>query len=294
MRATYFKNPGTILVAAVVSWFAISCGGNGASNNDQGMSVTFLGLFGSASLANNNNNAGGAGGVSLGQLGCGQLPTGISGGYIQLGAVGSQTTPTITEDSLSGSDFAGNYLAVIGIQNNLYGQAYRAERVLVDYFVPGASIQPPSATIPVSLIAGPAESASRVGGGGNNNSTTSSDPGLRRPIFTSLPPSFSNLCNRSLSQVPIIPSSVRDWLIINQSQLPAAPYLMEVTVRVSGISSAGDQIETNDASFAFDVLPASFVIPQTPTASATAASVVEGDGEEEQVLENLNVMYYSD
>jgi len=286
MRATNLKKPGAMLVAAIVSWFAISCGGNGASNNDQGMSVTFLGLFGSASLANNNNNAGGGGGISLGQLGCGQLPAGVSGGYIQLGAVGSQTIPTITEDILSGSDFAGNYLSVIGIQNNLYGQAYRAERVLVDYFIPGASIQPPSVSIPISLIAGPAESTSRVGAGGNNNNNNAPDPGIRRPIFTSLPPSFSNLCNRALSQVPIVPSSVRDWLIINQGQLPAPPYLMEANIRVAGISSAGDRIETNDASVVFDVIPASFTIPQTPTAAPAEGSsigVEEGD-----VVEDLD------
>jgi hypothetical protein len=247
-------------------------------------------LYSSASLATGNNNAASGGGISLGQLGCGQLPTGISGGYIQLAPVGSQTISTISEDNLSGTDIAGNYLSVIGVQNNLYGQAYRAERVLVDYFIPGASIQPPSANLPASLIAGPAESTSRIGGGANNNSAP--DPGLRRPIFTSLPPSFSNLCNRALSQVTIIPRSVLDWLSINRAQLPAAPYKMTVVVRIAGISSAGDKIETNDVAFDFDVLPESFVIPQTPTASPSSDSVIVGnDGE---VFENLNAMYYSE
>jgi hypothetical protein len=292
MRAIHGKNGRFILVAAVASWFAISCGGNGASNNDQGMSVTLLGLFGSTSLTNNNNGGGGAGGASLGQLGCGQLPAGVSGGYIQLGAVGSQTIPTLSEDVLSGSDFAGNYLSVIGVQNNLYGQAYRAERVLIEYSIPGASIQPPSVTIPISLIAGPAESASRVGGGANNTTTT--NPGIRRPIFTSLPPSFSNLCNRSLSQVPIVPSSTRDWLIANRGQLPAAPYFMEVNIRVAGISSAGDEIETNDVTVSFDVIPESFIIPVTASPSPTSASAVSGidpSAIDPTEAEAMNAMY---
>jgi hypothetical protein len=287
MRATISKNSCRVLIAACVSWLAVSCGG---ASNDQGMSVTFLGLFNSGSLATGGNTGGGAGGVSVGQLGCGQLPAGLSGGYIQLGDRNTQTTPTISEDNASGMDFAGNFLSVIGIQNNLYGQAYRAERLLVDYFIPGASIQPPSFNSAISLIAGPAESASRVGGGSSGSSAA--DPGLRRPLFTALPPSFSNLCNRALAQVIIIPASIREWLTFNRHQLPSAPYLMEVTIRVAGVASSGDQIETNDATFTFDVLPESFVIPQTPTVSPTAVETGAATGNDS--VDDLGVMYQQD
>jgi hypothetical protein len=43
-------------VATLVSGVIIACGGNGATNNDQGVSVTFLGLY--ANLPNNNESPG--------------------------------------------------------------------------------------------------------------------------------------------------------------------------------------------------------------------------------------------
>jgi hypothetical protein len=280
-----------IAVALGVAWMAISCGGNGASNNDQGMSVTFLGLFGSTSLATNNTNQSGTAGVSLGQLGCGQLPASSSGGYIVLGDVGSQPSVTVSADSPNGIDPAGNYLAVIGVQNNLYGQAFRVETVEIEYYIPGASIQPPSASVPAFLIAGPAESTSRITSGGGNQSG-STNPGLRRPSFTSLPPSFSNLCNRALAQVTIVPRSVIDWLSVNRGSLPPAPYALQAIIRLSGQSSAGDRIDTNEGLFELNVLPDDFVVPvvtSAPEATTTAAATGDAPREESSEVEDLDV-----
>lgn len=269
-----------IVVVLCVSWMAISCGGNGASNNDQGVAVTFLGLFNSTRLTNQNSQGGGGAGVSLGQLGCGQLPAGISGGYIPLGDPGSQTVVTVSESNPSGIDPAGGYVSVVGVQNNLYGQAFRVERMEVSYFIPGAQIQPPSSSLPLALIAGPAESASRITTSGGNQGG-SPDPGLRRPGFTSLPPSFSNLCNRALAQVTIIPRSTIDWLNINRGSLPQAPFNLEVNIRLFGQSSAGDVIETNDGFFLFDVLPEDFVVPVgSATPAVSASPVAEGSFDE--------------
>jgi hypothetical protein len=166
---------------------------------------------------------------------------------------------------------------VVGIQNNLYGQAFRAERLLLDFYIPGASEQPPSTNVPVSLIAGPAESAQNsVGGQNNQNNQNQSNPGLRRPIFTSLPPSFSNLCNRALTQATIVPASIREWLNFNRDLLPPAPFKMEVVMRVSGLSSSGDRIETNEVVLDVDVLPETYVVgggEVTATPEATAQGV---------------------
>jgi hypothetical protein len=244
------------------AFVAISCGGNGASNNDQGMSVTLLGLFNSSRLTLNNN----AGGQqqTLGSLGCGQLPGGFAGGYLQLGEIGPEPGGTVLETGGSGTDPAGGYLSVVGIQNNLYGQAYRGERLLLDYYVPGASVQPPSTTVPIYLVAGPAESAAQTG----NNAGNTVDPGLRKPLFTSLPPSLSNLCNRSLQQVTIIPPAIREWLNFNRDLLPAAPYKMELTVQVSGLTSSGNRVDTNPVTLDFDVLPESYVAGPNPSTEA--------------------------
>ncbi len=280
MTQRRFAISSRIAVAVCVSWLAISCGGNGASNNDQGVSVTFLGLFNSTRLTNQNLQGAGGAGISLGQLGCGQLPSGFSGGYIPLGDPGSQSVVTVSESNPSGIDPAGGYVSVVGVQNNLYGQAFRVERMEVSYFIPGAQIQPPSSSLPLALIAGPAESASRITttGGSQGGGV---DPGLRRPGFTSLPPSFSNLCNRALAQVTIIPRSTIDWLNINRGSLPPAPYNLEVNIRLFGQSSSGDVIETNDAFFLFDVLPEDFVIPVgSSTPAVTASPIVEGSARE--------------
>jgi hypothetical protein len=266
----------SLTVACGLVWLTTSCGGNGAANNDQGMSVTFLGLFSSTRLTNNVGGGGGAGGGGVGQTpgnqGCGQLPTGFSGGYLRLGEAEPEPGGTLSATNASGTDPAGGYVSVVGVQNNLYGQAFRAERLIVDFYIPGAAMQPPSTTVPVFLIAGPAESAAQAnngqGGAGNANNNTV-NPGLRRPLFTSLPPSFSNLCNRALAQVTVIPPAIREWINFNRDVLPEPPFKMEVVLRVSGLSSSGNRYETNDAVIDFDILPESFVEPTTDEGTGT-------------------------
>jgi hypothetical protein len=270
-------------------WLTTSCGGNGAANNDQGMSVTLLGLFSSNRLSNNIGGGGGGGGAGGGQTpgnqGCGQLPDGLSGGYIRLGEATPEPGGTASSTNPSGTDPAGGYVSVVGVQNNLYGQAFRAERLIVDFYIPGASIQPPSTNVPVFLIAGPAESAAQTNngqGGAGGGGSSATNPGLRRPLFTSLPPSFSNLCNRALAQVTVIPPAIREWLNFNRDVLPEPPFKMEVTIRLNGLSSSGNRYDTNDATFDFDILPETYVEPttgdgaETPAATVTAGATESG------------------
>jgi hypothetical protein len=273
--------------ACVISLVALACGGNGASNNDQGVSVTFLGLFNSTSLSTGNSSGGG--GSTAGQQGCGQLPSVFLGGSIQLGTAAPEPNTTVTTGSSSGTDEAGSYVSVVGVQNNLYGQVFRADRVFLDYYIPGATAQPPSTNVPVTLLAGPAEAAAQTGGNSANTSTQS--PGLRKPNYTSLPPSMYNICNRALAQITVIPAAVREWLNFNRDSLPEAPFAMEVTIRVTGLSSSGDRIDTNDGTFAFEVLPETYVVPTdgeptavpgstpttAPTAVPTTSAAVAGD-----------------
>ena len=140
------------LGALVLSLVAIACGGNGASNNDQGMAVTFLGLFNSTTLAQPNQGGGAGGGLTAGQGGCGQLPSVFVGGAIRLGEAQPEPAVTLTDKNSSGTDESGAFVSVVGIQNNLYGQLFRADRVLIDYYVPGARAQPPSTNAPDSSV----------------------------------------------------------------------------------------------------------------------------------------------
>ncbi len=277
-----------LMLALGLSLSTTSCGGNGAANNDQGMSVTFLGLFSSTAQTAGGAGGGAGGGGGAASQGCLQLPTGVTGGYIRLGEVayvppadsGSTTGGQTSSSTRSNTtDPAGGYLSVVGLQNNLYGQAFRTERVVLDYFIPGANAQPPSTTVPLSTILGPAESAlggGTTGGTGTNGSTTNSptNAGIRRPLFTSLPPTFSSVCNRALAEVTIVPSSIREWLNFNRDLLPEPPFKMEVVIRVSGISSSGNRYETNDGVFDFDILAESSIVPPIPT--VTTAAISEG------------------
>jgi hypothetical protein len=261
--------------ACVVSLVALACGGNGASNNDQGVSVTFLGLFNSTSLSINNNAGAGAGGITPGQQGCGQLPAVFLGGSIQLGTAAPEPSTTVSDASSSGVDEAGSFISVVGVQNNLYGQVFRADRVFLDYYIPGATAQPPSTNVPVALLAGPAEAAAQTnigGANGNNNTNPGQNPGLRKPGFTSLPPSMYNICNRALAQITVIPAAIREWLNFNRDSLPEAPFAMEVTIRVTGLSSSGDRIDTNDGTFPFQVLPETYVVPTDGEPTAVPGS----------------------
>jgi len=255
---------------AALSVVAIACGGNGASNNDQGMSVTFLGLFNSTNLSEV-GGGGGGGGITPGNQGCGQLPSVFVGGSFRLGEAEPEPNNSTTDTNLSGTNEAGAYVSVVGVQNNLYGQVFRADRVYIDYYIPGASAQPPSTSVPVSLLAGPAESAaSNVGAGGGTTGSTVRDPGIRRPAYTSLPPSLANICNRALAQVTVVPAAVREWLNFNRDRTPEAPYKMEVTIRVSGLTSAGDRLDTNDGTFDFEILPETLVVPTDGVATPAA------------------------
>ena len=256
----HMKNVHKLLIALIPSVIMLGCGGNGASNNDQGISVSFLGLFQTATTS----NAGG--GTQNNLTGCGQLPQPFSGGFISLGQ--TFLDPTATPQPGFGGlsiDPSGAVYAIVGIQNNMYGQIFRADRVLLQYYVPGATVQPPSTNVAVNMLAGPAESGLGPITDGQNGTS------LRKPVVTSLPPTFSQVCNRAFAQVPIIPAPVREWLNFNSNQLPEAPFDLEVVVQLTGLSSGGNRYDTNEALFTLSIIPEIPIIPPTPAPVTTTS-----------------------
>ncbi len=245
--------------AAVVSGLILACGGG--SNNDQGVSVTFLGLYENLPVNNNNNNNN----TTTGLQSCTRYPN-----------QRAQPTPVALGDT------SGVY-AIAGVQNNLFGQFFRTNQIVLDFFIAGAAIQPPSYTGGLSIFTGPAEN-SQVNNNNNNNGNgnNTDDRGLRQPQNTSLPPSFGGICNAAFSRVPILPPQIQQWLVFNQGMLPGAPYTVDVTARLVGQSSSGDIIETNSLYVAVDIVPAGSISP-TPTASAQSASADQGSFEGDTV-----------
>lgn len=258
------NNVRKIIVGLLPSLVIMACGGDGASNNDQGISVSFLGLFQSATSQNT-----GGGNQNNNLTGCGQLPQPLSAGYISLGQtfVNPTQTPQPGFEGLS-VDPSGAVYAIVGIQNNMFGQVFRADRVLLQYYIPGSSIQPPSTNVAVNLLAGPADS----GLGTATDDTATDAPSLRRPSVTSLPPTFNQVCNRAFSQVPVIPAPIREWLNFNSNQLPETPFDLEVVVSLTGLSSGGNRYDTNEGLFSFSVVPEIAVIPPTPEATDTTTT----------------------
>ena len=265
------KNVHKLLIALIPSVIMLGCGGNGASNNDQGISVSFLGLFQTATGANN----GGGGNVQNNLTGCGALPQPFAGGSISLGQTFLQPTAT-PQPGFEGLtiDASGAVYAIVGIQNNLYGQIFRADRVLLQYYVPGAKVQPPSTNVAVNMLAGPADSGLGNAQGGQNNQNA---PSLRKPVVTSLPPTFNQICNRAFAKVPIIPAPVREWLNFNINQLPEAPFDLEVVVQLTGLSSGGNRYDTNEALFTLSIIPEIAVIPPTPEATNGATGNISNE-----------------
>jgi hypothetical protein len=262
------------VVALSSAWF-LACGGNGAANNDQGVSVTLLGFF-SGTTGNLNG-----GGQQPTQNNCGGIPASLGRVLLRLGDALPETDSG--SSSANGTDPSSSYVVAIGVQNNLMGQYYRGDRLVLDYYIPGSSLQPPSTNVALSIFAGPASSGSGSSGasgssGGSGASGASGATGiageLRRPGHTSLPPSFNNLCNQSYAVAAVIPASIREWLNFNRAALPEPPYSMEVYALVSGLSSSGNRYDTNTAVLHVDVLPETFV-PDDNSAATTSASSVE-------------------
>jgi hypothetical protein len=268
------KHLQSLIMTVIPMLTVMGCGGNGASNNDQGVSVTLLGLFQTAPAQANNGGGGNNGnqgnGVNL--TGCGGLPQPLAGSYISLGQTMPQVTATPNSSQTANGlwiDPAGSVYAIVGLQNNLSGQVFRADRILLEYYIPGSSVQPPSTNVALNMLAGPAEAGTQGGTGGAVATPVTS---IRRPIVTSLPPSFNQICNRAFAQVPIIPAPIREWLIFNSNQLPEAPFDLEIVITLTGLSSGGNRYDTNQGLFSISVVPEIPVVPGVPTVTTSSES----------------------
>lgn len=229
----------------VLMAFALgSCGS--ASNNDQGVAFTLLGFFA-------------AGDVD----GC-DLPAGELGQFTPIGELDSSS---IVGDSEESGD-SGAVLTYLGIQNNLTGQFIRTDRVLLSYYIEGASAQPPSTTLALSSVVGPSvvasDSSSDTEGGATND-----------PFDSSLPPGFDNeSCSREFLQFMVVPPDIRAWINLNKGSLPEAPFVMTATVEVTGLTSAGARLTTNPATYDVIFTPDP-IIPPTIDDGADTGGVTE-------------------
>lgn len=190
------------------------------------------------------------------------LPAGDLGQVMPLANVG--------ED---GSLAQQGVLTIAGFQNALSGQFIRIDQASISYDIPGASQNPPSTSFPQSFLINP--SAGNEEGGGS-----------------SLPPSYTgNGVSCAYASFFVVPADIQTWINFNRDSLPEAPFSMTAYVQFSGITSAGDRIDTNIATYRIYVSPDP-VITEQPAAGAEttgdASATTDADsgvdsGSEEQL-----------
>jgi hypothetical protein len=195
----------------------IGCGS--ATNNDQGVTFTFLGFFSDSAGA-----------------------TGLSGTSVAYSDVTSEPGG-FAADAIS-------VLAFIGVQNNLSGQFIRLQRAYISYTIPGTNLLPPSTSQVLSGTLTPVDNA----------------------VGSSLPDPLKTGKNVKYIQIAVLPPQVRTWISLQRESLPEAPFDIEATVFAHGVTSAGDQVDTNEGGLRIRILPDDVIPPTVGTGDAAATS----------------------
>jgi hypothetical protein len=220
----------TSIILALSLALSSACGGG--SNNDQGTSFSLVG-FNSFDEEN----------------------------VCQLDVFTSVLVLGLSDTGVSESLGDFGLASCLTIQNNMTTQFVRADRVYLDYFVPGASDQPPSTSIALGLILAPfASQVGAQGGGQGGGQGFVTGPGgstiVGPPPFTSLPSSFTigaaggtegGAAQIVSARFIAVPVEVREWLALNRLSLPEPPFQMTLVARVAGVTSGGDALVTNEA-----------------------------------------------
>jgi hypothetical protein len=149
-----------------------------------------------------------------------------------------------------GSLIAPRLCFVIG--SNLSKQTIRADRMFYEFRIPGASEQPPTTSAPFSVILSPPQEG--VDGGEKEG-----------PIAQSV----------SIGGV-VLPSEIIRWISLNRGKLPSTPFRMEGIYRVSGVTSAGDRMETNEIVFELSVVDDNIIPPVGATPVPNTSGLEEG------------------
>lgn len=249
MRQLYFRY---LTVAALVA--AIGCGS--ASNNDQSVSVLNLGFF---AAGPQNATAGAAGGLAL--------PAGFAGAEVQICSSRTEFSSTLTPGG-TGELPSGAFVAWIGFLNNLSQVGVVVNRIELQFNIPGASIQPPTTSLPAAVVLGPFVAAPAGAGVANQPSFTSS-----------LPPGFAGLSRNSYTQFDVIPAAIRSWMCLNRESLPLRPFQLEVTAFGRYRTTAGDFQTTGAETVFFNIIEETAILPTDATdGDAAGVTAPESSG----------------
>jgi hypothetical protein len=148
--------------------------------------------------------------------------------------------------SAAGDGGITNGFTCIGIQNNLSGQFIRTDRAMISYFVAGASVQPPSTVVALTTVLGP----------GSTGPDSTLPDGVKNP-------------SQVIAGFNILPADIRTYISLNRADFPELPFTLIATVTVSGITSAGDRLDSNESSIGIELTT------DTPIDAGSGAAVEE-------------------
>lgn len=154
-----------------------------------------------------------------------------------------------TETALS----SGNvYAPCVQMQNNMSTQFIRTERAYLSFYVEGASEQPPSTVTVLGTVIGPGSDIEPEGTTQTNSASTRKG---------TIPTGALSIANRVVAPIIVVPSETRSWMALNRASLPEPPFNMVITASVTGVTSAGDRMESNPLSINGEVTSDLVIVP---------------------------------
>lgn len=183
--------------------------------------VLFAGCGSGQSSSNNDQ------GVSFTLLGF----NGVTDGVCDEGIFVSSTTIPI---SLTTETIANNgAFRCVSVQNNLCTQGVRADRAILSYQVDGASVSIPPVVHPIS----------RVFGSSGDCAATNVGP----QAGSSLPTGFNGIGSSGTIALNIFPTQILEYISLNRNSFPETPFTMNLSAKISAVTTSGQRIETNVA-----------------------------------------------
>jgi hypothetical protein len=173
----------------------------------------------------------------------------------------------------------GEFVTCLTVQNNMSTQGVRADRLVMEYYIAGASNQPPTTSRAVGRVAGPAPRVQVSPVPGQINT--------QLPSNSSLPPGYGNNSNVVQTNFTVMPTEIREWLYLNRNSLPPLPFNMTMNGRVVGVTTSGDVVETNPLSFSITILEDNTIrgIPESTVDTEDGGAATFSNGEEINVGE---------
>lgn len=179
----------------------------------------------------------------------------------QVGSILPLSSQFETSEAISGSVFVW-----AGAMNNLSQQFIRTDGMFLSYFIPGATSNPPRTATSFGMILGPAVGDSTEG---------------QPPFDSSLPPSFADEENAPSNvakiEVNLLPPDIRTWINLNRTSLPEPPFDMIITAYATGLTSAGDRIDSNKAQYLVQFTPDNIIPPAQGDTGAIEEAPAEGE-----------------